>query len=79
MTHYKWDSNACIHYFLKIATSLPIAISIDLFPRTTVKTWSDSILSCRPRNCFSFVQSLKAVTTTTTTTARRMAPPNQVG
>lgn len=44
--------------------------------RITEMRWSDSILSCSPRNCRSFCQSLPAVTRTTTRTATRMATPS---
>ena len=44
--------------------------------RITLKVCSPSILSWRPRNCFSFDQSLKAVTKTTIITAMRMAAPS---
>lgn len=37
---------------------------------------SFSILLCKPRNCRSFLQSLKAVTKTTTKTAIRIATPS---
>lgn len=45
-------------------------------PRTTWNFCSCSIRLCRPRNCFSFDQSLKAVTSTTHTTDNRMAAPS---
>lgn len=45
-------------------------------PRITLNWCSCSILACNPRNCFSFCQSLKAVTKTTTTTAIRIATPS---
>lgn len=47
------------------------------FPfRTTVNFCSCSIRLCRPRNCFSFDQSLKAVTRTTHTTDNKIAAPS---
>lgn len=47
------------------------------FPfRTTVNFCSCSIRLCRPRNCFSLDQSLKAVTRTTQATDSRMAAPS---
>lgn len=45
-------------------------------PRITANLCSCSILLWSPRNCFSFLQSLKAVTKTTTKTATRMATPS---
>lgn len=44
--------------------------------RTTVNFCSCSMRLCRPRNCFSLLQSLKAVTRTTQMTERRMAAPS---
>ena len=44
--------------------------------RITANLCSHSILFCSPRNCFSFRQSLKAVTKTTTMTAARIATPS---
>ena len=43
---------------------------------STENLCSCSILDCRPLNCFSFLQSLKAVTNTTTNTAIRIAQPS---
>lgn len=45
-------------------------------PRMTVNFCSCSIRLCKPRNCFSLLQSLKAVTNTTHTTDRRIAAPS---
>ncbi|KAF3856129.1 hypothetical protein F7725_016852 [Dissostichus mawsoni] len=45
-------------------------------PRTTWNFCSCSMRFCNPRNCFSFDQSLKAVTSTTHTTDNRMAAPS---
>lgn len=45
-------------------------------PRTTVNFCSCSMRLWRPRNCFSLLQSLKAVTSTTQTTDSRMAAPS---
>ncbi|KAF3843894.1 hypothetical protein F7725_015942 [Dissostichus mawsoni] len=45
-------------------------------PRTTVNFCSCSMRFWRPRNCFSLLQSLKAVTRTTQTTDSRMAAPS---
>lgn len=45
-------------------------------PRTTVNFCSCSMRLWRPRNCFSLLQSLKAVTRTTHTTDSRMAAPS---
>lgn len=45
-------------------------------PRTTWNFCSCSMRLCSPRNCFSFDQSLKAVTSTTHTTDSRMAAPS---
>lgn len=45
-------------------------------PRTTWNFCSCSMRLCSPRNCFSFDQSLKAVTNTTHTTDNRMAAPS---
>lgn len=45
-------------------------------PRTTVNFCSCSMRLCSPRNCFSLLQSLKAVTRTTQMTDRRMAAPS---
>ncbi len=45
-------------------------------PRTTVNFCSCSMRLWRPRNCFSLLQSLKAVTKTTHTTDNRMAAPS---
>lgn len=45
-------------------------------PRTTVNFCSCSMRLWRPRNCFSLLQSLKAVTRTTQTTDSRMAAPS---
>lgn len=45
-------------------------------PRTTWNFCSCSIRLCRPLNCFSLLQSLKAVTSTTQTTESRMAAPS---
>lgn len=45
-------------------------------PRTTWNFCSCSMRLCKPRNCFSFDQSLKAVTSTTHTTDSRMAAPS---
>ena len=44
--------------------------------RSVENLCSCSILFCSPRNCFSFCQSLKAVTRTTTRTAPRIATPS---
>lgn len=45
-------------------------------PRTTWNFCSCSMRLCSPRNCFSFDQSLKAVTSTTHTTDKRIAAPS---
>lgn len=45
-------------------------------PRTTWNFCSCSMRLCSPRNCFSFDQSLKAVTSTTHTTDNRIAAPS---
>lgn len=45
-------------------------------PLMVANLCSCSILFWSPLNCFSFLQSLKAVTNTTTTTATRMATPS---
>lgn len=45
-------------------------------PLMTVNFCSCSIRLCRPRNCFSLLQSLKAVTNTTHTTDKRIAAPS---
>lgn len=45
-------------------------------PLMTVNFCSCSIRLCKPRNCFSLLQSLKAVTNTTQTTDRRIAAPS---
>ncbi|KAG7278441.1 hypothetical protein CRUP_038736 [Coryphaenoides rupestris] len=44
--------------------------------RTTANRCSCSMRLCSPRNCFSLLQSLKAVTSTTHTTDSRMAAPS---
>ena len=44
--------------------------------RMTVNFCSCSMRLCRPRNCFSLLQSLKAVTRTTQMTDSRMAAPS---
>lgn len=47
------------------------------FPlRTTANRCSSSMRLCSPRNCFSLLQSLKAVTSTTQMTDSRMAAPS---
>ena len=51
-------------------------ICITCPPRTTVNFCSCSMRLWRPRNCFSLLQSLKAVTRTTHTTDSRMAAPS---
>ncbi len=44
--------------------------------RTTANRCSSSMRLCSPRNCFSLLQSLKAVTSTTQMTDSRMATPS---
>ena len=57
-------------------TISPTGICITSPARITENLCSHSILFWSPRNCFSFLQSLKAVTKTTTKTATRMATPS---
>lgn len=45
-------------------------------PLMTVNFCSCSIRLCKPLNCFSLLQSLKAVTNTTHTTDKRIAAPS---
>lgn len=45
-------------------------------PRITVNFYAYSMHFWRPRNCFSLLHSLKAVTSATTITDRRMAAPS---
>lgn len=45
-------------------------------PRTTWNFCSCSMRLCKPLNCFSLLQSLKAVTRTTQTTDSRIAAPS---
>lgn len=73
------EDNLFLPYFT-CATS-PTTISatgiwITCPPRTTVNFCSCSMRLWRPLNCFSLLQSLKAVTRTTQITDRRMAAPS---
>ena len=80
----RWAVFELIHFFLSpylICAMSPTTISdtriwITCPARTTVNFCSWSMRLWSPRNCFSLLQSLKAVTRTTQTTDRRMATPS---
>lgn len=86
----KWMENKCssekqttscwnLPYFtcaMSPTTISATGIWITCPPRTTVNFCSCSIRLWSPRNCFSLLQSLKAVTSTTQITESRMAAPS---
>ena len=74
-----WHSEVYLPYLMKHTSPTTISAtgtSIVSPARIMDNLCSDSSLSCKPRNCLSFVQSLKAVTKTTMKTAIRIATPS---
>lgn len=88
MTYYKphMENNSLLVKRTEYSPYLICAISpttmsatgswITWLPRTTWNFCSCSMRLWRPRNCFSLLQSLKAVTSTTHTTESKMAAPS---